>query len=623
MEQENKNRQGAGNPAPEWIEYNSPAVEELLKVRADVERLKKGPHTFADVAALTRRLSDAAGRLGGYYLAVPEALLLAAEQYYNKHADAVRDALTRGGADDDTTAAVLYDYGAALCGLDFQATPQQMQNALKSCKPLTSYVIDKYGFFLGVLWGYQRNLNTLAEYQKGIKQQPDATKRDLYFITEVCAGEFTDLRAAALYWLQNIGYITAGDFAGVEQDTITRFLSFAELYGQSGQFSLYVYIAQNALNATPEQLAQLPPPPRFLRYKTTPAINAALDYAAIIGDGLRKYINELGEQVEAVLSAPTPQEREQATEQARQTAGNVVISVPENYALLMSRQLWAADGVTKDGQRVNKILPISAVINGYLARNPQALTVTPLILQKAIEGVNLLQQLRRTQPVNGLYSLDTNLTEFSELCGYSDANEQQKQQLLTALRIIDGIFLVLWKPTGQVAQRIFTLERFGLTGTEAGRLRMHVYASGFRGRPNLVSTAEIEAMKRNEKGEAKRHFRGQILSKGQKEENALMDEIFMYSDKIREAEQTGDAEQLAAAKEYRRKKFSRDRDKLRRWFAEWEKQGIISYKITQSKAGKTVYSWQRLQAPTPEELAELRPTVEALNADEIPAPDEQ
>ena len=541
MEQEHRHRQGAGNPAPEWIEYNSPAVEELLKARADLERLKKGPYTFADFAALTRRLSDAAGRLGGYFLGVPEALLLAAEQYYNKHAAAVRDALTRGGADDDTTAAVLYDYGAALCGLtEYTATPQQMQNALKACKPLTGYVIDKYGFYIGLLYCYQRNLNTLAEYQKEIKQQPDATKRDLYFITEVCAGEFTDLRAAALYWLQNIGYITAGDFAGVEQDTITRFLSYVQLYGQNGQFVQYVFIAQNALNATPEQLRTLTPPPLFQNARISP-IQAALNYADIIGEEMRLYLERVGEQVEAVLSAPTPQEREQATEQARQTAGNVVISVPENYALLMSRQLWAADGATKDGQRVNKILPISTVINGYLARNPQALTVTPLILQKSIEGVNLLQQLRRAQPLNGIYTLETNLTEFSELCGYSDANEQEKQQLLTALRIIDGIFLVLWKPTGQIAQRIFTLERFGLTGTEAGRLRMHVYASGFRGRPNLVSTAEIEAMKRNEKGEAKRHFRGQILSKGQKEENALMDEIFMYSDKIREAEQTGDA----------------------------------------------------------------------------------
>ena len=617
-----QNTPGTGNTAPEWIEYNSPAVAELLKIRDDVERLKQGPHTSADFVNLSRRLSNAARRFGGYYLAVPEGLLLAAEQYYKKHAPAVRDALTQGGADDETTAAVLYDYGTVLCGgLAQVATPQQMRDALKACNRLTSYVIDKYGFFLGVLWFYQLNLNTLAEYQKEVKQQPDATQRDLFFNTEISAGDFPDLRAAALYWLQNIGYITAGDFAGVEQDTITRFLAFVERYGQSGQFSLYVFLAQNALNATPEQLEQLPPAPLFL--SDANPIRAALDYADIIGTGLTKFIKKIGEQIEGVLSAPTPQEREQATEQARQIAENVRISYPENFALLMSRQLWAADGATKDGQKVNKILPISTVINGFLTRNPEALTVTPLILQKAIEGINLLQQLRRTQPVNGLYSLDTNLTEFSELCGYSDANEQEKQQLLTALRIIDGIFLVLWKPTGQIAQRIFTLERFGLTGTEAGRLRMHVYASGFRGRPNLVSIAEIEAMKRNEKGEAKRHFRGQILSKGQKEENALLDEIFMYSDKIREAEQTGDAEQLDAAKEYRRKKFSRDKDKMRRWFAEWEKQGIISYKITQNKAGKTVYSWQRLQAPTSEELAELRPNVEAFNTNGTPAAEEQ
>ncbi len=119
-------------------------------------------------------------------------------------------------------------------------------------------------------------------------------------------------------------------------------------------------------------------------------------------------------------------------------------------------------------------------------------------------------------------------------------------------------------------------------------------------------------MKHKEKGEAKRHFRGQILSKGHRQESQLIDEIFEFSDKIRMAEATGDAEQIQAAKDYRRKEYARARKKLHAWFDDWSKRGIIRAEYDENKA---VWSWWRLIAPTKEELRELRPRLNEIPQD--------
>ena len=606
-----KKTPGTGDAGPEWIQYDSPAVAELLNVRADVERLKQGPHTFADVATLTRRLSTAAAKLGGYYLAVPEALLLAGQSYYNEHAEALKNALTEGGADAETIAAALYDYGAALCGLDFQATPEQMRNALKACKPATAYNIDKYGAFIGLLYRYQRNLNTLAEYTKEVKREPDANKRDLYFNTEIGAGEFTDVQAAALYWLQNIGYITADDFAGIDQDTITRFLTFVELFGQNGDFVQYVYIARHALNATPEQLEQLPPPARFRRYTTTGPIQGALDYADIIGEEITLYLERLAEQVRPAAvpqdqaAAPKPETIARGIIQIlREPKPGQIISIPEPAAQILGRPLYAAT----DGKQAREILPISAFIADYMGRNADSLPVTPELLEKAVEGVNLLQQLKRTQPANGIYTLKTNLTEFSTICGYEDANETEKQQLLTALRVLHNLYIVLWKSTGRVAVQLFGLQQYGLPdGGRERELILNVFASGFKGRPQFWDAQKFKLLRQKEKGAPMRRFRNQITAIGNATDEYLLTWVFGY-DKLRaEALRTEDATQIKAVEEYIRKHKSRDKKRLARMFEDYAADGIITYTATKNKKGQTLYKWNRLKPITPDENEQDQP----------------
>ena len=583
--------------------------------------------TFTDIAEAARKLRADAEQFGGYYVAPPDDLITAAGAYYNSNAEAVRTALARGGADEPTTAAVLFDYGAALCGMDCAATPQQMRAALDACAPLAAYTIDKNGFFVGVLSAYQRTLTALSDYDREVKQQPDADARAAFFAQEAAPREYNDLRAAALRWILNNGYITASDFAGVEVSTTHNFLSNLEAAGCAGIYAIYSFIARYALGASSEQLRQLTPPALFSVGDKVRNLDeqtaAAVQYAQGFGIGICSYLSVLGEQLAAALSAPTVEAIEKAQETAK------VIKYPPKYANLMSRALWWSEKATKDGQIVSDIVPISERIAEIVERNPELvkrktdkkededgdkekLPFTPGLIQKAIEGVTVLLQLKRVQPVNGVYTIDTNISELSGLCGYDDANEKEKNNLLAGLHALDGIWLVYWEPNGsKVAQRLFTLEKIGVEGLDAGRLRMHVYASGFNGRPVLVSRSELLAMKAKEKGQIQRNFRFQILSKGHKEESALVDEVFMFPDKIRKAETTGDAKQVQSAKVYRQNEFSRARKKLKRWFDDWQERGIISYQLKKGPDGKNVYSWKRLQAPTAAELAEAEAAASA------------
>ena len=609
----------------QYVEYIPADVTELLKIREDMEALRKGPHTFADVAKLTQRLAGTAAKLGGYYLAAPEDLLNAGAQYYHEHAEQVRAALEQGGADAETIAAVLNDYGAALCGLyDYKANPAQMQNALKSCGPAVAFKIDKYGFYIGLLYCYQRNLNTLAEYQKEVKQEPDATKRDLFFMASVSDGEFTDLHAAALLWLHNIGYITASDFEGIDTATIRNFLRYIEFFGNNGQFVQYVFTAKQALNATPEQLKQLQPPPVFAGARISP-IQAALNYADILGEEIAVYLERVAEQIEAAEQgrgeAATPQEqgtpavevpdgvinattaeqgRGEAATPQEENAGALVpvrINYPENYALINGRDVWAA--ATEKG----KPHPVTVFIADLVRRNPQYADIGTYPITRTIDGVNMLRQSPRATFNGDRYTIETNITEFAAICYGFDANETQKRELFTALMVLNDLYVIVWRKRGRVAVKLLTVREIGLDKQERGKLKIEVYANALQGRPNFISLNEYNAMKKTVTGESKYHFLFQVIQGNNKLENALITEVFGYDTKKQDAENAGGPEQLAAVREYERLHRPRDRKYLQKWFEEWAALGLISYKRYQNKAGQWVYKWKRLKPLTPEEQA--------------------
>lgn len=527
-------------------------------------------------------------RIGG---TVPPPVLAAVGfAYYRQHAPALSDALTQGGADASTITAVLEDYRAACWGFSGPtAKPEQMEAALDALRASTAYEIDAAAFFPGVYLCYKFFLEYLTDYRAHV--QADGltveARRD-YFAAQMNARAFRELRAGALSWLRLAGILRASDFAGMEPAEIGRVLDWIDRDGAAYGFAQYVLIAREAFGATPEQLAQLAPPEPY-----TEAADA-LAFADYYADEFRGlWADVLDGMKRAADGEPSTRER------GKTSTGRVpsIVKMAPKFTALNSRDIWATFDAKKDGETAKNILPIAAVIDDFCERHPGNLPVSSYVVQKAVEGVNLLSQIKKVEPVNGIYSYNTTLSEFAGLCStQKDVNADEKEQLLTALLVVDGLFCVIWTPRGPIAQRLFTVERIGNAD-----LRLHVFASAIHGRPYLVGKAEFLELK---KGAAELHFRNQTLNKGHKKENVLISEIFGYDTARGMAERSGDASQIAAVKEYQRKHKARDGARLLKMFERRAAAGFISFTREQNAAGEWVYKWTRIKPPTADELAD-------------------
>ena len=577
-------------------------------------------------------LKKMAERLGVYVLTPTPDLTNAARRYFDDNVANIAKRLVENGANETTVEAVINDYGRAVVGVTPWATEVQMKDALKALSPVQAFSIDRYVLYFAVFSSYAAIIRFFLEYSQNVKLQPEPSQRQAWF--ETIQDKTRALDAVAFTWMQTKGYIVVSDFAGMEQAAIRSFLDTMERKADVGKYLRYYAVAKFALRATPEQLAAIPTPPTF------GAPNMATQYAEdTMAEIQRDFDDKAAKLVKIAEQTATGETPDAETVREAKAAVTAIdrLRIPENYALINSRPMWAA----KDGKQANQILPISAFIDDYVKRHAEETGVTPLILQKTVEGVNLLQQIKKERPANGDYTLQTNISEFSKLCGYTDANEEQKQQLLTALKVLHNLYIIVWKPTGRVAVQLFGVQQIGLTGNERGNLVLKVFTSGLgNARPNLLSSAELSEMIRKEKGAAMMHFRYQILSKGHKVESALLDEIFGYSDQIKQAELTGDTVQVNAAREYIRKHKSRDKKKLLQWFIDWANRGILSVvikvaapdkqtlvetlnklgangviKIDTKKDGEPIYCWRRLMAPTPEEKQKFDPNGESGNGE--------
>ena len=201
----------------------------------------------------------------------------------------------------------------------------------------------------------------------------------------------------------------------------------------------------------------------------------------------------------------------------------------------------------------------------------------------------------------------TNISKFAELCGFADANDEQKRGILTALGVLDGMYLVAWRPKGPTAVRVLSIREIGLTGEAKGDLLLDVTTDAMKGRPQLIAWDDFKALRQRAKGLAENHFRYQIISKGHKEENALLNEVFGYDNKIAEAEKLGTPEDLATVRLNIKAHKPRDRKKLQKWFEDYQRKGYIKYSKKTNLKGETVYKWETLKTVPVEPLGPQEP----------------
>lgn len=535
---------------------------------------------------------------------VPAALLSRTMEYYTEQAPLIREHFNAGASkfwelDTETENVLLEDYARALFGVfDFRASRDQMQK-LRGLRSGWAYNLDKYGLYYAVLggywgsgyWGICRGLDeydritAAPEYYRGPEFQEFAQQAYIN-------GPNSSEAARAVLYLIRTGEFDAARFAGISGPAeVNAFLDRCQLFAAAFDYATYYGICKYCLRATREEMDAITPP-RDRFGELTPQ-----QFAEQAGESVRKSLGRIGEYLAEVMDAPTVEAATEAIEQAREETQNPprdIVRVSETFAGVLSRDVYAS----KYGEHVqneNDILPIQAFISAYMERHPDETgTTTPRIIEKTIEGVNMLQRIGNTKPVGDWYTYETTITEFATLCGYENPNAEELRAVLLSLLVLKNLYLAVWKSDGIHAVNILNVPDIGVTGEARGKIRIQVNKDATKGRPQLLTWKDFERMRKEAKGLAENHFRYQIVGKGHKTEEALLNETFGYEKTIREAtEQGADAETLKGIKRNQQKHKPNHKKRLLKMFEREQAAGFLTFRKYTNAKGETVYSWKQ------------------------------
>lgn len=558
---------------------------------------------WAELLEIMRETKRDAERAGIWLLFPTETLLRRGEMYYNQRVEKIRDTMTKSGATPDVVAVTCQDYAGVLFGeLKFKADPLQMQQALRALKPVEAFNIDRYGLYFGLLANYSRFLLRFHDYDVAVKGvlATEETKR------EYIGGFYPAMDARAVRWLLNIGYMQPSDFAGIDPAEMNAFFSRIAEFSALGEYTLYYTIARLALVATPQELAEVEAPP-FLNTQTPIA-----KFCEQVLQETAENLDRAAEKFAAAATSDTPTEQAQARQAAtewRDDTNRQTVKIHENYGIVLSRPV----NVSPNGSEIVNTLPVQRYIDefngthrvGNLVLNA---TVTPMTVQKVFEGVNLLPQyFSGAMKVidNGRFEFSTNISEFAEICGYVDANQDEKNALLGGLLVLSNLYFVVDKPIrysewtnrkgrtvktikgGRTALRFLNVPAIGI---DSGELRIEVYPESLKGRPTIITAEAFKLLRSKSKGLAQSRFNYQIATKSHKSERDLIDEVFGFAEMLKFAT----AEELPKVTKYVQGHRSRERERVLRWFDDYVKAGIITeFKREPSKTEKRdfVLSW--------------------------------
>lgn len=547
---------------------------------------------------------------------VPAALLSRTMEYYTEHARQIREHLNAGASefwelDTEMENVLLEDYARALFGVfDFRASREQMEK-FRALRSGWAYNVDKYGLYYAVLGGYWGICRGLDEYDRITAAPEDYRGPDFQEFAQraYINGPNDSEDGRAVSYLIRTGEFNAARFAGVSGPAeVNAFLDRCQLFAAVFDYATYYGICKFCLWAAREEMDAIPAP-RDRFGELTPQ-----QFAEQAAAHVRKSLGRIAENLAEVVDAPTVEATTEAIERAREETKNPsrdIVRVPDTFAGVLSRDVFAS----KYGEHVqneNDILPIQAFISAYMKKHREEMgTTTPRIIEKTIEGVNMLQRIGNTKPVGDWYTYETTITEFATLCGYENPNAEQLRAVLLSLLVLKNLYLAVWKSDGIHAVNILNVQDIGVTGEARGKIRIQVNKDATKGRPQLLAWKDFERMRKEAKGLAENHFRYQIIGKGHKTENALLNEIFGYEKTIRAAtEQGADAETLNGIKRYQQKHKPNHKKRLLKMFEREQAAGFLTFRKYTNAKGETVYSWKQTATEKQEPDEQEQPTQE-------------
>ena len=578
-----------------------PSLWDNLSTAADPQAPQEQPEN--DTLKALHEVRELAEKTG-YYAALPnDAILTRAENYFNAYCSTIRETLISTGTTEDTADAVINDYARVLIGSGVpQANPQQMTEALKHLKPYKAYSIDRYGLYFAVMMNYARCLNRMYEYNEMVKGDTATVETRKRFID----GIWLDAEGRAITWLLSVGVMEPADFGGIDPAAVGDFLNMVKARTDLSDYVTYYFIAKYALLATPEELAEITRPP----IQSATSINNYADKAATEA---KQRLDNTADKFADMFEAERKADQERAEAEARAArrdweneANAAPIPLHEVPNIICSRPVEISPG----GQQLIDILPIQRYIDEF-TRNEENATkyglITPFTVQRVVEAINILPHFLKQTNEDGQLLFHTTMNEFAEQCGYVDANLEQQRALLGALLLISDLYFVVNRPYRVVTKEYRDGRKKRTTvggptamqlvhvkiGLNTGGLDIAIEPDAIKGKPTLIQETEYKALRASAgKNLSRSRFNAQILSKGHKNVDDMLNEVFGYGEKLKLCE--GDAEAEKRAKRDIRNHNARNRAKLFQWFEETQAAGIITYKYNEKT---NAVSWERLNAP--------------------------
>ena len=572
---------------------------------------------WADLMKLCEETREDFKRAGVWGLFPTETLLRRGQTYYNQRVDTIRETMAENGATPDVITAVCHDYAAVLFGsVKFEATPEQMQKALKALQPYEAFTIDRYALYFALLVNYSRFLLRFHDYTEAVKNENATEETKRAYIS----GFYPAMDARAVRWLLNIGYFQPADFAGFDPAEMNAFFTRIAQYSALGEYTLYYTVARLALLATVDEMGEVDPPP-FLNTQTS-----ITDFCEQVLRETAENLNNAADKFAEAFTAATQAKQEQARQAGKNWHDDTnapPVKIHENYGIVLSRPV----NVSPNGAEIVNTLPVQRYIDDFNAHPTKYsnlvidATVTQMTVQKVFEGVNLLPQYLADKMQigpNGQYIYRTNISEFAEFCGYVDASQPQKMALLGALLISSNIYFILEKPIryeeftnvkghvvkqktgGVVAMQFVNVPEIG---RDTGNLIIEVRPESLKGHPTFITADIYKKLRETSKGLTQSRFNAQVTSKSHKSENDLIDEVFGFRDMREHATPST----LPKVNTYIRKNRPNARNKMLRWFDDYVKAGILThYKREPSKTtkGDYVLSWDCVK---PDKLKTIEP----------------
>lgn len=563
-----------------------------------------------------------------YQVKAPEALRQRAAVVYEAKREPLSAALKEVGAADADIAVILEDYRGALLGnYEFKATVEQIHKALE-VRPRVAYKLGKFEVHAPLYTRYTQQEASWNLFLGMMRTEATIESRRHYILSDSLAFQVCHIAR----WAAEPGRLRPSDFEGVTPGELSRALMMAGDALAGLDYFAYIFTAKYGLNATHEELEMVNTP----ESATLHFEDGALDWAESSAEGIAK---EMAEREMYFRLLPDPLKK--AEEKAEETAPDLETPKPLKKKKVTARPnlaqfstiaesrnavntaaeiiMMLEPGGQDDGQEL-RVLEYNAARaartvaaveyltrwgtwNGARLAKDSLRGVTDLTVQQTLKALGLLMN-RDICALEGGYVAakdfvfdGLSLSRFVEIAtGYADAGQPVKDAYLNTLKVLSNVWIVVRmgirksdkKPKLRYV-RAFSLRSYD----NEGGLDLRI-ATEFQGTDYIVVPGWIlDKLLAFGKGSAeKSRFTMQVLAKGHKFVEELLDAIFGYSYKLdklakKEAALRKAAEAALAAlpdleREYKRMKDADKLEALRDKCARWE-----AYKAAHLEAEET------------------------------------